>query len=213
MPQKPTIPRSCETCGTDFLAYANDVRRGRGRFCSPRCVRRPDSPTSEIERLTDGSVRMPLYAKKNAVVAHVIIDASDTDFAMQWRWRLGSDGYAKRGRRVHGVYLNIYLHRELLGLSNVHDGREVDHIDRVRLNCRRVNLRILNHAGNMQNQPGQRTSTSGYRGVSWSTSHQKWVAAIGVNGRTLWLGRFATELEAAEVVAKERRRLLPHATD
>ena len=45
MPGKPTIPRVCETCQADFLAWSYQIRRGTGRFCSNACrgaaLRRP----------------------------------------------------------------------------------------------------------------------------------------------------------------------------
>ena len=37
MPNKGTIPRTCEQCGADFLAVAHAVKIGRGRFCNPSC--------------------------------------------------------------------------------------------------------------------------------------------------------------------------------
>ena len=39
--------------------------------------------------------------------------------------------------------------------------------------------------------------TSKYKGVSWDRSKSKWVARIGVNGKSLQIGRFMTETEAA----------------
>jgi endogenous inhibitor of DNA gyrase (YacG/DUF329 family) len=37
MPSNPTIARTCEQCGDEFLATPQDVARGWGRFCSSRC--------------------------------------------------------------------------------------------------------------------------------------------------------------------------------
>ena len=37
MPQNPTIPRICEICGSDFLAFRSNVDRGYGKYCSPQC--------------------------------------------------------------------------------------------------------------------------------------------------------------------------------
>src|SRR4051812_24942090 len=38
MPQKPTIPRVCEQCGTAFLAKAHDITRGGARYCGKSCA-------------------------------------------------------------------------------------------------------------------------------------------------------------------------------
>lgn len=215
MPHKRTIPRVCQTCAETFLATPREVQQGRARFCSLACVRQPVLPTrdADINYLADGSARLPLYARDSKIRAYVIVDAGDVDFAKGWRWRLGSDGYAKRGERVDGIYLNVYLHRELLGLPRRTDGREGDHRNRVRLDCRRSNLRILPRGVNLQNQPSQRTSTSAYRGVSWSASHRKWVAVVGTTSKTIWVGQFDSERAAAEAAKVARACLLPYALD
>ena len=41
------------------------------------------------------------------------------------------------------------------------------------------------------------TNKSGYRGVCWDKSRNKWVAQIGIDCKNRGLGRFATALEAA----------------
>lgn len=38
MPENGTIPRTCEQCGTQFLARAGNVSRGYGKFCSRSCM-------------------------------------------------------------------------------------------------------------------------------------------------------------------------------
>jgi hypothetical protein len=37
MPQKRSVPRTCETCGSPFLAKACEVAKGWARFCSAKC--------------------------------------------------------------------------------------------------------------------------------------------------------------------------------
>jgi hypothetical protein len=161
----------------------------------------------------EDTVRIPLRARDGSIRTHVLIDAADAGWANQWTWRLDSKGYAKRGQRVDGVYLNIYLHRELLGLPRIADTRGVDHIDRNTLNCRRTNLRILTQAGNMQNQGSRRGATSNERGVCWDRRYGKWVAVLQVGGRQTWLGRFVDERDAIEAVRAARRALMPYAVD
>lgn len=41
MPSKPNIPRTCQRCGSAFLAYKNQIEKGWGKFCSPACARNP----------------------------------------------------------------------------------------------------------------------------------------------------------------------------
>jgi hypothetical protein len=161
-----------------------------------------DGTTALIElRGIDGSIR-----------DYAIIDAADAEWASQWRWGLDGQGYAARndGLRPHRRY--AYLHRELLGLPRIGDGRQGDHIDRVRLNNRRSNLRILTSHTNPQNTTSRKHS-SVYRGVAWDPLRGKWTAQIQHQGKYTHLGRFATEEEAAEVARAARARILPFATD
>src|SRR5690348_7035928 len=97
----------------------------------------------------DDTARIPLRARDGSIRAHVIVDASDAAWVNQWRWSL-SGGYAYRTATINGRKETVWLHRALLGCIQ-RDGIEVDHIDRDRLNCRRHNLRRLNHSGNAQN--------------------------------------------------------------
>lgn len=41
MPSKPNIPRTCQRCGSAFLAYKNQIEKGWGKFCSSACARNP----------------------------------------------------------------------------------------------------------------------------------------------------------------------------
>lgn len=160
------------------------------------------------------TVRIPLRARDGTIRAYALIDADDAAFVNQWRWYLKirrEGGYVARTDYSEGQR-TLRLHRELMGLPRVYDGREVDHIDRDPLNCQRSNLRVVTHAGNMQNTP-RRIGTSEHRGVVWDERYHKWRARITVNGKRQHLGRFDTEEEAARVSREARARLLPYATD
>ena len=43
------------------------------------------------------------------------------------------------------------------------------------------------------------TNTSGYRGIGWDKRNKRWVARVQADGKTSYLGRFKTALEAAIV--------------
>lgn len=157
-----------------------------------------------------GAVLIPLRRRDGSIVAHAIVDAADAEWVNQWRWKLHRKGYASR----HGVGAArkrmILLHRALLGLEHG-DPREGDHIDRVKLNCRRSNLRILPRKKNQQNTPSKAGASSAFRGVY--RQRRRWVAEITVDRKRTRLGSFETELEAAEVARQARRQLLPYSRD
>lgn len=197
---------TCATCGTPFPKSPSKVRKWN--FCSSSCwyvshEGKHVSPKGVPVVGNDGiTARIPLHVRGGAVVAYALIDAADAEWASRWRWGI-NEGYARRGR--------TYLHRALLGLTPG-DDIEGDHINRDRLDCRRVNLRAIPHAGNRQNHPS-RGGTSSHRGVSWIQRSQKWMAYIQVQGQTTSLGLYMTEDEAATAARAARARLMPYATD
>jgi hypothetical protein len=70
---------------------------------------------------------------------------------------------------------------------------QIDHINGVRHDNRAINLRVVTQLQNAQNKPKQfKTNKSGYRGVCWNARAAKWQAGIHANGRSMYLGVFAT---------------------
>jgi hypothetical protein len=111
---------------------------------------------------------------------------------MQSKWFLSERGYALRTtkNRVSGVS----MHRMLLDPPK---GMMSDHINGVRLDNRRCNLRIVNALQNAQNKANHKNSRSKYRGVAWKVENDKWQARIRVVKKQYHIGLYDTELEAA----------------
>jgi hypothetical protein len=73
----------------------------------------------------------------------------------------------------------------------------IDHIDGDRLNNRPENLRLVTHKQNLRSyRKTRKGASSKYRGVSWNTRANKYVAHIFHN-KHIYLGRFTCEKEAA----------------
>jgi hypothetical protein len=162
---------------------------------------------------SEDTARIPLYARDGGIRGYTIVDADDAEWVSQWRWGLNG-GYAVRSRKIggrQGTKLQIRLHRELLGLT-LGDINEGDHINRDRLDNRRINLRIVPKGSQCHNTTPM-SKTSAYRGVRWSTRDGKWEARVQAQGRNIYLGLFASEEEAAETARLTRLRLLPYAVD
>ena len=158
------------------------------------------------------TVRIPLRAKDGSVRAYALIDAADAPFVNQWRWYLTA-GYASRAEGTKRMKRTISLHREILGLVPG-DGFDGDHINRNRLDNRRLNLRRVTRAQGHQNLPAHSTrGTSSYRGVGWHQRLGKWRARVTINGKDHHIGWFTTEAEAAEAARNGRARLMPFAVD
>jgi len=93
----------------------------------------------------------------------------------------------------------IQLHEAIVQLSGeiIKSGYIIDHKDRDPLNCLDDNLRICKPFQNSQNKKLQNNSTSGWKGVSWQNSVQKWKAEITVNKTHIYLGLFTIAEDAA----------------
>lgn len=74
--------------------------------------------------------------------------------------------------------------------------RELDHINRVRNDCRIANLREVSWSENAQNKSQQSNNTSGYRGVTWHKQLHRWVAQITLHRKHRHLGLFDTAEDA-----------------
>lgn len=140
-----------------------------------------------------------------------MVDEEDRERLAIHRWHLHSDGYAMRSEGPRKARRTVYMHREVLGLA-ASDPRQVDHINRDKLNNRKANLRVIDRAVQQQNRPSW-GATSNHRGVSWDAQRLKWRAHCWVGGRNHYLGRFDSEQAAAEAAADYRRRHMPYATD
>lgn len=104
--------------------------------------------------------------------------------------------------RSDGSYVTVgttkserqFLHRLILAPD---PGFEVDHRNRNGLDCRRVNLRLCTHSQNCANRRKTKDSTGQFRGIFQQKSG-KWAARITVSGKTIYLGTFETDIDAAE---------------
>lgn len=109
-----------------------------------------------------------------------VIDAEDVPFVSSKRWRIHK-GYIISDNRV----TKERLHRLLVGAS---DDLMVDHKNRNPLDCRKSNLRMVTNQQNSMNRSLMDCSTTGFVGVSFVTSRQKYRAQIGLNNRDIYLG-------------------------
>ena len=114
------------------------------------------------------------------------------------KWRTSGYGrhiYAVRTVRdpETGKYQSIRMHREIM---NAPPGYMVDHINHDTLDNRRENLRLCTYAENARNRRKTR-GTSQYKGVYRPWNDSCWWASIKVNRRTIHLGWFTAERDAA----------------
>lgn len=135
-----------------------------------------------------------------------LVDDEDYAWLSRWKWKLHSQGYACRTSwDAHSKkWLCILMHR-LIADTPAH--LQADHINRRRLDNRRCNLRNVTGSVNTRNQGISPRNTSGFRGVTWDKSRGKWQAKTKHQGRWIFLGRFATAVEAGAARADFDNRL------
>lgn len=104
-------------------------------------------------------------------------------------------------RRDDGTRTSRHMHAAITGWDFV------DHIDGNGLNNTRGNLRPADRAQNSCNSRRRTDNKSGYRGVSWSRTNDKWRAVIHRYGKRTHLGYYATADEAARAYDDAAREM------
>ena len=126
-----------------------------------------------------------------------IVDDADYDWLSQWKWSAQKTANGYYAMRKEGGVL-ILMHRLINGTP---DGLVTDHKDGNGLNNRRFNLRNATQLQNMMNRAPKRGGTSVHKGVWFdksvgSRNRNQWRAAIRLNGKRKYLGRFASQHDA-----------------
>ena len=140
--------------------------------------------------------RIKLITDKKVDAKHryAIVDPQDYQKLSQYPWQL----FEKRGKCYATVFYEgniLYMHRFIMKAP---EGQIIDHRNREGLDNRKANLRFATHSQNNCNKkPSTKNATSKYRGVRKRKDSRKYYADIGYNGKTIPLGSFDNELEAA----------------
>ncbi len=132
-----------------------------------------------------------------------LVDDEDFEQLNQHKWcvsKAPNTHYAYRGN-------GILMHRKILGLKRG-DGIDSDHKDGNGLNNQRYNLRRCSRKENIHNQRiQQRPKTSQYKGVNWDKRDRFWRTQIKLNGKSLHIGCFKNEVDAALAYDRTAKRL------
>ena len=126
-----------------------------------------------------------------------IFSIEDFDLIKQYTWNVNpKHGYVICSSK------NIRMHRLIMGNPTC----KVDHINLCRHDNRRINLRLATQKENNRNSRLRRNNTSGYTGVYFNNSINKWMAFITVNYKKITLGIFNNKTDAicARIKAEEK---------
>ncbi|MGA2324331.1 MAG: AP2 domain-containing protein [Sedimentisphaerales bacterium] len=127
-----------------------------------------------------------------------ILDPGDYYHFAGFKWCIGGykdKYYAVRGQIIGPADIKIVrLHRLIM---NAPDGILVDHKNGDGLDNRRANLRLATHSQNQCNKRKKANTSSRFSGVYWDKAKRKWVARTKYQGKSIWLGVFDSEIDAA----------------
>lgn len=119
-----------------------------------------------------------------------LVDERDFATLSAFTWHRSDNGYARRS----STYRERFMHRLIMNASPT---QQVEHEDRNRLNNVRGNLRFSTQQQNSRNASKRKGKTSKYKGVYRHTYNHKWIAQICVDGKSINLGSFDLEDDAA----------------
>ena len=128
------------------------------------------------------------------------VDDLDFEWLNKWQWyahRSGNTYYARRDTKKK----NYFMHKEILSTHKI-----VDHRDRDGLNNQKNNLRIATYSQNNMNKSKKHECSSRFVGVCL-LPNGLWKSAINKNRKTIYIGTFHNEADAALAYDKKAKKL------
>jgi hypothetical protein len=205
------LPTGIYTKNNKFRAIVNIDKKSKqiGVFLTiEEAVKARDKKLKEVEELKNKKILekpiiknksnqaiIELFNNKKEKVGETIVDEDIYYDLIKYKWTLENNKY------VHGWVGNkkLKLHRYIL---NYYGNDCVDHINNIRLDNRKCNLRIVTIKQNNMNKKKRKYSTSKYIGVYYNKSN-KWVSKI----RNTIIGYFENEIEAAKTRDIETKKV------
>src|SRR5258706_7007996 len=153
-----------------------------------------------MEATVSNSTQFPLFDPIQIPLTRgyiTIVDPIDADLAQyKWcrkPWKGGA--YAHRNINGHMIMMHRLILERILGRS-LTPQELCDHKDGNSLNNQRCNLRLATKQQNVMNSVKNSRNKSGYKGVCWHKSHQRWHAQIELDHHKIHIGYYRTSEEA-----------------
>jgi len=108
-----------------------------------------------------------------------------------------ANGYLIFGLNGKNVLVHRYLYEQYYNVVLKPD-QYIDHINRVKTDNKIDNLRVVTRHQNSQNITHRENVSSKFKGVCWNKERKKWRAYIWYNNKTMYLGLFDDEIDAAK---------------
>jgi hypothetical protein len=180
-----------------FLGYTNSIKDATELY---NCTKDKFINDKEKNRLsliitrnTDNIPVIIMNNRKNEI-KHILVDDDNWHDLMQSKWTNNS-GYAIG--TINGI--QVRMHRYIMNINDPNIC--IDHINGNKLDNRKINLRIITQECNNFNRIPINKNTalksySKYKGVHKRTN-DSFYSTIMKNGKTIYLGTYKNEIEAA----------------
>mgnify|MGYP004576526039 CR=1 FL=1 len=123
---------------------------------------------------------------------YFLFDKNDYEKIKQYRWYKTSAGYIRTHLdETHSVFMHNLIYGEKIL-------RDIDHINRIKYDNRKENLREANRGDNVINREPISRNISGVTGVYYSSKSGKWIARIMKDNIEIHLGSFENFNEAVD---------------
>ena len=170
----------CEcVCESKTLKKLTTSKLSQGCPSSCGCL----NPHNTYELLNDYGIGYTIKGEK------FYFDLEDYDKIKNMYWCVvrpdkNNEGYVFATKNKKRIFMHRFV------LDKIPNGKIVDHINRHPNDNRKSNLRICDYSVNNRNRRKTEINTSGYVGVSWDKSRDKWIAFLKINNKFINLGRF-----------------------
>jgi hypothetical protein len=130
----------------------------------------------------------------------ILYDDEDYEKVSKYNWFIdkhkGDSFYVRAFIYKNGKCSCLRIHRLI---TNCTKDKMVDHINGDTLDNRKCNLRVCSNQENSMNSKSYKNSSSNFKGVTWHKKANKWAASIMKDYKTIYLGLFENEMDAALV--------------
>ncbi len=202
------VMNTLNRCGVRMRTYTEGIANAaaRGRMHSSY-LGVPSLNDHEVR----GEIAVLFVTNRKAERFEVIVDLRGLDMLKRNNRKVS----VCRDRCTYYAHVTVNgfktsVHKFLMGRLTASDSMEIDHLNGNGLDNRFENLRVVTHSENCLNLGGaSRRSSSGVRGVFWSSAKKRWFVQIRVNGKRHHLGQFSDKNQACSCVARflETRRI------
>jgi hypothetical protein len=124
-----------------------------------------------------------------------LVDDDDYEYLSKSKWYLSKGGYAIHGEASNGIKPFAKMHRIIM---NINDCKiKIDHINGIKTDNRKENLRIATLAQNVHNSCKRINTKNNYKGTQYIKRLNLWQSRCRMNGEDYYLGVYKTEIAAA----------------